>query len=249
MRHLAMTMALALICSPAPLSAQGLLDTLNKTVDGLSSGGVALPGSGGSDLEASTIADGLRQALTVGSETVVAQLGQSGGFLDDPEARIPLPGPLSDASSALQLAGLGGLADDLETRMNRAAEQAVPVAQKLFTDAISALTFDDVMGIYNGPDDAATQYLQTSTGDSLSEQMRPIIDTALADAGAVQAFDQLAGQAADIPFVGSIKTSLSDHVLGYANEALFGYIAVEEKAIRENPTKRTTELLQTVFGG
>lgn len=235
------------VLAASPSSAQGLLDKLNKTVEGLGTGGLALPGSG-SGLEESTIADGLRQALSVGTETVVGQLGASGGFLDDPQVRIPLPGVLGDAKTALQLAGLSGLADDLETRMNRAAEQAVPVAKSLFTDAISALTFEDVMAIYQGPDDAATQYLQTTTGSSLAQQMRPIVDSALAEAGAVQAFDQLAGEASSLPLIGSIKTSLSDHVLDFANKALFGYIAEEEKAIRQNPTKRTTELLQTVFG-
>lgn len=247
MRVKALVITLILAGTPLTLPAQGLLDSLNKTVEGLGAGGLALPG-GASGLEQSTIADGLRQALTVGTETVVGQLGSDGGFLNDSNVRIPLPGVFADAQSALRLAGLSGLADDLEVRMNEAAEQAVPIAQGLFTDAISALSFDDVMAIYNGPDNAATEYLQTTTGTSLAEQMRPIVDQALGDAGAVQAFDQLAGQAAGLPFIGSVKTSLTDHVLGYANDALFGYIAVEEEAIRQDPTKRTTELLQTVFG-
>ena len=234
------------------LPAQGLLDKLTKSVEGIASGGLeGLTGQGGTstDLTSSTIANGLREALTIGTETVVAQLGSDGGFLNDKNVRIPLPGLLADAQSALRLAGLSGLADDLETRMNRAAENAVPVAKSLFTDAISALTFEDVMAIYKGPDDAATSYLAESTGDSLSQQMRPIVDDALAQAGALQAFDQLAGQAAGLPLIGSIKTNLTDHVLQYAHDALFDYVALEEKAIRENPTKRTTELLQTVFGG
>jgi hypothetical protein len=31
-------------------------------------------------------------------------------------------------------------------------------------------------------------------------------------------------------------------------DGIFHYIAVEEAAIRQNPAKRTTELLQRVFG-
>ena len=41
---------------------------------------------------AQDVAAGLTEALVVGAERVVAQLGRPGGFLDDPEARVPLPG-------------------------------------------------------------------------------------------------------------------------------------------------------------
>ena len=44
------------------------------------------------------------------------------------------------------------------------------------------------------------------------------------------------------------KTALIDHSVKGALKGLFHYIAKEEAAIRQNPAKRTTDLLKRVFG-
>ena len=199
---------------------------------------------------AQDVAAALTEALVVGTERVVAQLGMPGGFLDDPKARIPLPGALERAQGALRMAGMSGLVDDLEVRMNRAAEQATPLAKDLIIGAIRDLSFEDAMGILKGPEDSATRYLERRTAEPLAQQMRPIVDGALADAGAVQALESVAGEYRSLPFVGgALDVDLTGHVVGYAEEAIFGYLAREEAAIRSDPAARTTELLRSVFGG
>ncbi len=197
---------------------------------------------------ATDVAAGLTEALVVGTDRVVGQLGQQGGFLDDPKVRIPLPGALEKAQSALKLAGMSGMVDDLEVRMNRAAEQATPVARDLVVDAIKGLTFQDAAGILSGPDDSATQYLEGKTGGELGELLHPIVDRALADAGAVKAFDGVVDQYQTIPFASKLKVDLSGHVVDYTKKAIFGYLAEEEAAIRTNPAARTTTLLKSIFG-
>ena len=52
----------------------------------------------------------------------------------------------------------------------------------------------------------------------------------------------------DIPFVPDIKADLTNYVVGKAIDGVFLYLGREEAAIRENPAKRTTELLKKVFG-
>lgn len=199
---------------------------------------------------AQDIAAGLTEALVVGTERVVDQLGKPGGFLDDPKARIPLPGPLEQAQGALRMAGMSGLVDDLEVRMNRAAEQATPIAKDLIIQAIEGLSFQDAMGILKGPNDSATRYLERKTSKPLAQKMRPIVDEALADAGAVQAFESVAGEYQSLPFIGgALDVDLSGHVVSYAEKAIFGYLGQEEAAIRTNPAARTTDLLRSVFGG
>jgi hypothetical protein len=84
----------------------------------------------------------LTEALVIGAKRAVTELGRPDGFLGDPEVRVPLPGMLAQARSALALVGLAGLADDLEVRLNRAAEQAVPVAGELLVGAIRSLSFE-----------------------------------------------------------------------------------------------------------
>jgi hypothetical protein len=198
---------------------------------------------------AQDVGAGLKEALVIGTERVVGQLGRPGGFLDDPKARIPLPGALEQAQGALRMAGMSGMVDDLEIRMNRAAESATPVAQDLIIEAIRGLSFQDAMGILQGPDDSATRYLEKTTGKPLAQEMRPIVDEALADAGAVQTYDQIASQFSALPFVGgALDVDLTGHVVDYAEQAIFTYLGQQEAAIRTNPAARTTDLLKSVFG-
>ncbi|MEL6964000.1 MAG: DUF4197 domain-containing protein, partial [Pseudomonadota bacterium] len=175
--------------------------------------GVLSTGTG--DLGQSEIAAGLKEALRVGTDRVVDNLGQVDGFNADPKVRIPLPKVLSQAQSSLRLIGASGLVDELELRINRAAETATPVAKDIFWQAITSLTFEDVNAIYRGPDDAATQYLDRTTRGSLTDAMRPIVDDALADAGAVAAYDSIIERAQVAPFLPDLKTDLTiQHVIG-----------------------------------
>jgi hypothetical protein len=193
------------------------------------------------------ISDGLKEALRVGSENVIKQLGATNGFNADPAIHIPLPDSMQKVQQTLGKLGMSGMLDDLETRLNRSAELATPKARKLFTDAISAMTIDDVQAIYNGPNDAATRYFEQKMSAPLAKEMQPIVDSSLAEAGAVKAYDQVMGKYDSIPFVPDVKADLSKHVIDLGIAGIFHYLAQEEAAIRENPAKRTTELLKKVF--
>jgi len=194
------------------------------------------------------IVDGLREALKVGTERVVGQIGAADGFNADPAIHIPLPPELAKVQSTLQRFGLSALADEVETKLNRGAEAAMPRAKELIWKAITAMTLDDAQRLYKGADDAATQYFRQVSGDDLRADVRPVVDQALTDVGAISAYDQLMGQYAALPFVPDVKANLSEHAARLAVEGLFHYLAREEKQIRQDPAKRTTELLARVFG-
>ncbi|MBE9520830.1 MAG: DUF4197 domain-containing protein, partial [Proteobacteria bacterium] len=194
------------------------------------------------------IGAGLKDALLVGSENVVSQLGSLDGFNLDPAIHIPLPEQFSTVKSVLGKVGMTSLLDDLELKLNRAAEIATPRAKALFGQAISEMTFEDVMNIYNGPDDAATSYFQEKMSPPLATEMQPIVEQSLAEVGAVQAYDNVMGEYRTVPFVPDVKADLTTYVVEKGMDGIFYYMAREEAAIRQNPTKRTTELLQRVFG-
>jgi len=199
-------------------------------------------------LSVAEISAGLKEALRVGTRTVTDQLGRFDGFNEDPAVHIPLPENLQTVESVLSRVGMSQLIDDLEIKLNRAAEQATPPAKELFLQAINDMTVDDVKNIYNGPEDAATRYFQEKMTPELTEEMRPIVDENLSTVGAIQAYDNLMGQYRSIPFVPDIKTDLTEYVIEKGMDGIFYYLAREEAAIRQNPAKRTTELLQRVFG-
>ena len=229
------------------LPAVAQMDWLKTGKDLLGTVGATPPDSA-ADLTNSEIASGLKDALRVGTETVVSQLGQSDGFNADPAIHIPLPDNLKQVSSALSAIGMSSMMDDLELKLNRAAEAATPPAKKLFWDAITAMTLDDVKGLYNGPDDSATRYFQDQMSSPLSVEMQPIVENALNQVGAVQAYDAVMGQYASLPFVPDVKADLNKYVVDKGMEGIFHYVAREEAAIRNDPVKRTTDILQKVFG-
>lgn len=202
----------------------------------------------GAALTSDDITRGLKEALTTGSNAVVGQLGQTDGFSADPSIRIPLPSSLQKARDFASKFGLEGSFDDLELKLNRAAEAATPKAKALFLDAITSMSVSDAKGILQGPDNAATEYFREETGDSLEAQMRPIVDQALSDVGAVSSFNQLLDRYQSIPFAPEVDADLTDYVVDEGSDGIFYYLAEEEKAIRENPLKRTSEILQRVFG-
>ncbi|MCP4671860.1 MAG: DUF4197 domain-containing protein, partial [Desulfobacula sp.] len=116
-----------------------------------------------------------------------------------------------------------------------------------FWNAIAKMNFDDVKKVYNGPEDAATQYFKGAMSQDLALEMKPIIENSLSQVGAVQAYDNMMQSYKNIPFVPDIKANLTDHVIKRGMEGIFYYMAQEEIAIRQNPAKRTTELLKKVF--
>jgi len=138
--------------------------------------------------------------------------------------------------------------DDLELKLNRAAEAATPKAKELFLQSITEMTFDDIKGVYEGPEDSATKYFQEKMSPELSKEMRPIVENNLSKVGAIQAFDNVMGKYRTLPFVPDVKANLTDHVVQKGMDGIFYYIAKEEAAIRKNPVKQTTELLKKVFG-
>ncbi len=233
-----------LVSGSAGASAQlNLLDSAKEALGGLTD----IPG-GGSSLSDDEISGGLREALRVGTDRVVSQVGALDGFNADPEIRIPLPGALQTVQSALQKVGMSGLADDLELKLNRAAEAAAPQAKDLFFQAINDMSLEDVQGIFSGPDDSATRYFESKMRSPLGERMAPIVDESLADVGAVASFDAMMARYKEIPFVPDVSSDLTDYVVEKGMDGMFFYVAREEAAIRNNPAKRTTEILKNVFG-
>ncbi|MCK5099926.1 MAG: DUF4197 domain-containing protein, partial [Desulfobacteraceae bacterium] len=90
------------------------------------------------------IGQAFKQALRIGSENVVKQLSAFDGFNTDPAIHIPLPEELQTVKKVLTKVGMSKIADNLEIKINRAAEVATQKAQKLFLQSITEMTFSDV---------------------------------------------------------------------------------------------------------
>lgn len=231
------------LLAPGNAAAANWLDFGKEVLRNTTSGSQAPTSLSSTDISA-----GLKEALRVGTDRVVAQLGRPGGFNADPAIHIPLPGSLENARGMLDKVGMAAPLNDLELQLNRAAEEATPKAKELFLQAISEMTLEDARAIYNGPQDSATRYFQKKMSPELAAAMKPVVEQSLADVGAVKTYDQVMGQYRTLPFVPDIHTDLNGYVVNKGMDGIFHYLASEEIAIRQNPAKRTTELLRKVFG-
>jgi hypothetical protein len=203
---------------------------------------------GGPALPTGEIAAGLREALRVGTERVVARLGRPGGFQDDPRIHIPLPDSLASVQAALGRIGWSASLDALEAKLNEAAEVATPKARDLFLQAIAQMTLDDVRQIYDGPDDAATRYFQRRMSAPLAREMAPVVEASLSEVGAIRKYDEVMGRYRSLPFVPDARADLGAYVVEKGMDGIFHYLARQEAAIRNDPAARTTQLLRQVFG-
>ncbi|RME32865.1 MAG: DUF4197 domain-containing protein [Gammaproteobacteria bacterium] len=202
----------------------------------------------GAALSGEEVTQGLREALATGAKRAVRSLGRPGGFLDNPKVRIPLPGKLGMIGDALSRIGQGEKVDAFIASMNHAAEQAVPKATDIFIDAISKMSFEDARRILEGPDDAATRYLQRSASADLEREMLPLVSDATSAVGVTRRYKELLAAAGPVARLAGDSLDLDRYVTGKALEGLFLVLAEEEARIRHDPVARSSELLRKVFG-
>ncbi len=199
------------------------------------------------DLSQTDASAGVKDALTQGAQLAVKQLSTPGGFNDNPDVRIELPGKLGKAAKAMKMFGQGDKVEALENSMNAAAEAAVPQAQAILVDAVKKMSVADAKGILSGGDDSATEYLDKSSREQIRAKFLPIVKQATDKVGVAQQYNAFAGQAKGL---GLIKedANIENYVTEKALDGLFEMIAKEEQSIRQNPAQAATSLAKKVFG-
>lgn len=202
----------------------------------------------GGELSEGKIIDGLKEALQIGTGNAVETVSRLGGYYDNPQIKIPLPGALQKAGKLLKAVGYGAQLDAFEMSMNRAAEKAAPQAKSIFWDAIKEMNFTDARKILKGRENEATLYFKEKTSERLGKIFKPIIHNSMSEVGVTQKYQELEEKVRSVPFGGSLKIDLDEHVNNGALEGLFLMLAGEEKKIRQNPSARVTDLLKEVFG-
>ncbi|WP_439861252.1 DUF4197 domain-containing protein [Pseudomonas sp. MBLB4136] len=200
------------------------------------------------DLTQQDASGGLKDALIQGAQVAVRQLGAPGGFNDNPQVRIELPGNLGKAAQTMKLMGMGNQVEQLELSMNRAAEAAVPEAQALLVEAVQKMTVQDAKGILTGPQDSATQYLDRSSREQIRARFLPIVKQATDRVGLAQQYNAFAGQAANFGMLDAKNANIEGYVTEQALDGLFAMIAEQEASIRKNPAGAATSLAKKVFG-
>jgi hypothetical protein len=216
----------------------------------------------GGKLSSEQVAQGLKEALRVGTEVAVKKLNAQDGYYLDKIVKINLPPETQELITyAKKVPGLDKLLEDVVLQINRSAEDAAKQAAPIFTGAITSMTIADAWGILKGADTAATGYLREKTFSQLFSLYRPKVQTSLdkpivAGVSANQSWNsltkkwnQFAGSVAGkLLSVKQINYSLDEYVTNQALRGLFIKVADQEKLIRTDISARTTDLLRRVFG-
>ena len=191
---------------------------------------------------------GVREALRLAATGATGRLGRANGFWGDTLVRIPLPGMLGQSQRTLRGLGMSAPLDQLQESLNHAAESVMPEAGRLFTDAIHTITIGDAIQIVRGGENSATTYLRGRTEPRLTTLLRPPMTQALTQSGAFTLMRMALREVGLSSMTSDLRTEVINFSTTKALDGCFHYIAQEERAIRRDPVRRTTDILRRVFG-
>jgi hypothetical protein len=215
-----------------------------------------------SELTEGDIISGLKEALTIGARKAAEKLSRENGYYGDQSVKIPLPDEARViVENISKIPGGDKLMEDVVLSINRAAEDAAREVAPIFASAVTQMTITDGYNILHGADNAATQYLISTTYDQLYSLYRPKISastgkdivagisaqeswTTLTDKWNTLA-ESLAGRLAGFK---PVNTDLDDFLTRKALDGIFLKVEGEELKIRKEVSARITPLLQKVFG-
>lgn len=210
--------------------------------------GIALPGlmvaGCATTAMSGDMTEALRRLLTISSERALTRLVSDTGFLNDPAARLTLPGVEGDRSGAVLGALLRSapVQRELTLAINRIAADAADRAAPLILDSIRSLTFSDALGIVRGGPTAATGYLQQAIGDRILDAMLPEVGRGLRQFDSQSVLGPVIRAATGIN-VSAIQRTITTQVA----QAIWRAIGNEEAAIRNAPARAGDPLVAAML--
>nr|WP_321451983.1 DUF4197 domain-containing protein [uncultured Carboxylicivirga sp.] len=207
------------------------------------------------------VANGLKEALRVGTDSASARLGVTNGYYGDELVKIMLPKEADIiVDNVSKIPGGDKMINDVIKSINRAAEDAAKEAGPVFWGAVKKMTIQDAFSILNGETDAATKYLRNSTYQELFNLYNPKIQKSLDKEIAAgistneswetltSKWNKIAGNPlGQMAGLNTVNVDLDHYLTEKALDGLFIKIADEEKNIRQDPAARVTDILERVF--
>ncbi|MES2566346.1 MAG: DUF4197 domain-containing protein [Bacteroidota bacterium] len=226
-----------------PKTQEVLIKTTTDILNTATNGGTANTGLTNAD-----VVKGLKEALSVGTNSSVAISSKLDGFNKNPLIYIPWPKEAIVMKEKLSQLGFQNQITAFETNLNRAAEEAAKNAAPVFLNAISNMSITDGFAILNGNDTSATHFLREKTYVSLKERFLPTVTDAINSVKLTSYWSPLISNYNKIPGVTKLNPNLNDYVTDKTIQGLMTLIAIEETKIRKDPAARVTDILKKVFG-
>jgi len=176
---------------------------------------------------------GIKEVLSMGTDSAVSNLGKSGGFSMNPANAIPVPDALKS---------LGDNAG-LMSMFNSAAESSVPSIGGLFNNSINDLDVSNPTSMLGSgsADTAITNYFDQQSRPHLRKLARPIVAESLDAAGAGGTMSAMSTAMQGTGF------DPVDYVTDQTLDVMFRYIGEKEKSLRSSGGAGASSLLQKIF--
>lgn len=194
------------------------------------------------------VINGLKEALTVGTNHSATFASAVDGYYKNPALFIPFPEEAKKVKDYATKIGMSAQVDKFEMTLNRAAEEAAKDAAPVFINAIKGMSIGDGFAILKGSDNAATQYLKDKTTAELIAKFTPIVQKAIDKVELTKYWNPIITAYNKVPLVQKQNPDLTAYVTDRAIQGLFKLIADEELKIRKDPVARVTDILKRVFG-
>lgn len=230
------------------------------------------------ELSEDEIADGLKTALKVGTDTAVSRLNLTDGYFKDLAVKVLLPQEMQNTIATLKSKSVLGVVsgadlyntllkskeEELILGINRAAEKAAGKATPLFVNAITNMSITDAKNILFGEDTAATHFLRQNTFNGLVDVFSPEMQKALDEVKIgsksvsslwtdyVNTYNGLINNPLNVNNILGLEPYTETNLSAFATKkglnGLFLKVSDQEKKIRVDPLARVTDVLAQVFG-
>lgn len=235
------------------VNGQSYFDKLKRQKDSLEKiakekANAVISGTTAPKLTNEEVIKGLKEALSVGTNSSTSIASKADGFYKNPRVFIPWPEEAKEMKEKLLKMGMSKKINDFEMSLNRAAEEAAKKAAPVFVDAITNMSVQDGFAILKGADTAATNYLRKTTYNPLKDKFMPVVKEAIEKVKVTSYWNPLVTTYNKLPGVKKQNPNLDEYVTNKAINGLMLFISDEEKNIRKNPVARISDLLKKVFG-
>ncbi len=208
------------------------------------------------------VISGLREALTIGSRNSADILAAENGYYLDETVKVLLPDEARIiVDNISRLPGGEQLVADVILKINRAAEDAAKDVAPIFVNSIKTMTIRDGFNILNRQDNAATEYLRSSTWNDLYSLYKPKIQKStekdiIGNISTIDSWNALTSKwnnvantvAGKLAGLKPVNVDLNEFLTEKALNGVFVKLEAEEMKIRKDASARVTALLKRVFG-
>ena len=193
----------------------------------------------------------VQQVLVPAIQSAVAQLGQSGGFLNNTNVKLGMPDQLQSVEKIARGLGQGQMADNVIAAVNHTAEAVVPVAGSVLTNAALQLKPEDVKSVATNAVGtnavtSLTQVFRQKSESQLAEKIQPMVKSALDRTGAGTTCQQLMDKANLNPFSSasasaSAPAGIDTFITSKTLDGLFKVVGEKETQIRQSLTGKAVK--------